>query len=94
MENGIRSFSDYDLFLNKLYASGRQIIWKDPFDIAFLWEKCPFDLARVQEDFQKKFPGQNFYLYLKAAVAVEDYPELKEMPKICKTLKDIENAFD
>ena len=33
---GIKAASDFDIFLNKIYAAGRRIDWKDPYDCAFL----------------------------------------------------------
>ncbi len=87
--NGIVTFSDYDLFLNKVYACGRQVLWKDPYDLAFLWGKFHYDLNRARRDFKKKFLGQNFDLYFKAATTIEDYPELQEKSETIQILKQI-----
>ncbi len=86
---GIITFSDYDLFLNKIYACGRRIIWKDPYDMAFLWEKFNYDLNMARRNFKEKFFGQDFDLYLKAATSVEDYPELQDKPEIIQTLSQM-----
>ncbi len=90
--DSILTFSDYDLFLNKLYACGRRIIWKDPYDLAFLWEKFHYDLSIARRDFKEKFPGQDFDLYLKAATTIEDYPELQTRPETIRILKQMTKA--
>ncbi len=86
---GIVTFSDYDLFLNKIYACGRRVLWKDPYDLAFLWGKFHYDFDMARRGFRKKFLGQDFDLYLKAATTLEDYPELKEKPEVIQVLKQM-----
>lgn len=72
---GIKMASDYDIFLNKIYPSGRRVETKDVIDFAFLYEKYRWDRDMVKRDFEKKFPNQSFYLYLYAIMSVEDYPD-------------------
>ncbi len=72
---------DYDLFLNKIYVSGRRINWKDPFDAAYLLKKHNWEIKSVKRDFEKKFPSQSFEIYLGAMVNFEDYPELPDWVK-------------
>ncbi|MGB9677692.1 MAG: nucleotidyl transferase AbiEii/AbiGii toxin family protein [Candidatus Ratteibacteria bacterium] len=84
---GIKIDSDYDIFLNKIYASGRRIESKDVIDFAFLWEKYKWKKEKVKRDFEKKFPNQSFEIYLGAVLSVEDYLNLDE-----KTLKIIEKV--
>ncbi len=78
---GVRIASDYDLFLNKIYAAGRRIDSKDPFDIAFLYERYKWNLTQIKEDFEKKFPGQSFEIYLGAVLDFDSYPELNKETK-------------
>ncbi len=73
---GIVVASDLDLLLNKIYAAGRRVSWKDPVDAAFLWEKHRWDLNVVKKAFEQKFPGQSFELHVGALCSLEDYPEL------------------
>lgn len=80
--NGIKVASDYDIFINKIYAGGRRIEPKDPFDFAFLYQKYHWDKEQVKKDFEKKFPGQSFEIYLGAILNIEDYPELDEKTKV------------
>ncbi len=75
---GIRIASDADIFLNKVYAAGRRIDWKDPFDAAFLWEKNQWPMEEAKKDFECKFPDQSFEIHLGAMASLEDYPELPE----------------
>ncbi|CUT04187.1 hypothetical protein [Candidatus Chrysopegis kryptomonas] len=84
---GIKIDSDYDIFLNKIYAFGRRIESKDVLDFAFLWEKYKWKKEEVKRDFEKKFPNQSFEIYLGAVLSVEDYPYLDD-----KTLKIIEKV--
>jgi hypothetical protein len=74
--------SDYDLFLNKIYVAGRRVDPKDPFDAAFLYKMYKWELAKVKNDFENKFPDQSFEIYLGAILNFEDYPGL---PKWVKT---------
>jgi len=78
---GIRIASDYDLFLNKIYAAGRRIDWKDPYDAAFLLTIHSWDIKKVKLDFEKKFPTQSFEIYLGALLNFEDYPGLPDWVK-------------
>ena len=87
---GIKIASDYDLFLNKIYVAGRRIDIKDPFDIAFLYKKYKWDIKQVKRDFEKKFPGQSFEIYLGAVLDFDSYNELEEGVKNILT-KLIEN---
>ncbi|MCM8811419.1 MAG: nucleotidyl transferase AbiEii/AbiGii toxin family protein [Candidatus Omnitrophica bacterium] len=82
---GIKIASDYDIFLNKIYSADRRIETKDLIDFAFLYKKYGWEIDKVKSDFQKKFPLQDFYIYLGAIFCVEDYPDIDE-----KTLKVIE----
>ena len=78
---GIRIASDYDIFLNKIYAAGRRIDWKDPFDAAYLLKIHQWPRDRVKRDFEWKFPSQSFEIYLGALLSFEDYPELPNWAK-------------
>lgn len=86
---GIKIDSDYDIFLNKIYAGGRRIEPKDVIDFAFLYEKYKWEKEKIKRDFQKKFPSQSFEIYLGAILSLEDYPELDE-----KTIQIIEKMRD
>jgi len=87
---GIRVASDYDIFLNKIYAAGRRIEPKDPFDFALLYEKYKWDKEKVKKDFEKKFSQQSFEIYLGAILSIQDYPELDEKTKeILKQIREI-----
>ena len=78
---GIMRASDYDLFLNKIYAAGRRVDPKDSFDAAFLYKMYKWELAKVKNDFENKFPDQNFKIYLGAILNFEDYPGLPRWVK-------------
>ncbi len=84
---GIKIDSDYDIFLNKIYASGRRIEPKDVIDFSFLYEKYRWKKEKVKRDFEKKFPSQSFEIYLGAILSIEDYPSLDD-----KTLEIIEKV--
>jgi len=84
---GIKIASDYDIFLNKIYAAGRRIEPKDPFDFAFLYKKYRWEKEKVKKDFEKKFPDQDFDIYLGAILNIEDYPDIDEETK--KVLREI-----
>ncbi len=84
---GLSVAGDYDLFLNKIYVSGKRIDIKDPFDAAFLYEKHEWDKKMIKQDFEKKFPGQSYEIFLGALLNFEDYGELQEQVK--KTLKSL-----
>ncbi len=73
---GIKAASDYDLFLNKVYAGGRRIVWKDPFDAAFLWNQYRWPHEKVKADFARKFPGQSYEIFLGALLDFDSYPTL------------------
>ncbi|MDF2954154.1 MAG: hypothetical protein OD816_001399 [Thermodesulfobacterium sp.] len=77
----IRIASDYDLFLNKIYSAGRRIDPKDPFDAAFLYKTYHWDKRKIKKDFERKFPGQSYELFLGALLKFEDYPELPKWVK-------------
>ena len=91
--NGIKKASDYDIFLNKIYVAGRRIDSKDPFDIGFLYKeyKNKWDFNRIKKDFEKKFPEQNFEIFLGAVLNFEDYPDLPEWVK--NELKELEKRI-
>lgn len=78
---GIKIASDYDLFLNKIYVGGRRIDSKDPFDAAYLYKKHNWPIAKMKEDFDKKFPNQSFEFALGALANNEDYPSLPDWVK-------------
>lgn len=79
---GIRIASDYDIFLNKIYAAGRRIDWRDPYDAAYLLRIHRWTREQVKQDFERKFPSQSFEIYLGALLSFEDYPELPEWAKV------------
>lgn len=79
--------SDYDLFLNKLYVAGRRVDPKDPFDAAFLYKTHHWDKARIKKDFELKYPGQSFEIFLGALLSFEDYEPLQ--PWIKTTLTEL-----
>lgn len=84
---GLKITSDYDIFLNKIYAAGRRIEPKDPIDFALLYKKYRWEKEKVKKDFSRKFPGQDFELYLGAILNIEDYPGLDKKTK--NVLKEI-----
>lgn len=73
---GIKKISDYDIFLNKIYAAGRRVDPKDPYDISFLYRIYRWNKEKIKNDFEKKFPGQSYKIYLGALLSFEDYPDL------------------
>lgn len=73
---GVRMASDYDIFLNKLYAAGRRAETKAVIDIAYLWKRYRWGSAQLRHDFMKKFDGQDIRLYAGALGFREDYPGL------------------
>ena len=77
-QHGIVMASDYDLFLNKIYATNRRIDWKDLFDAAFLFRLHSWNKNKIKQDFEKKIPSQSFELYLGALLNFDNYPELPE----------------
>ncbi|NPA42514.1 MAG: hypothetical protein GXO27_00585 [Chlorobi bacterium] len=85
---GIPIASDYDLFLNKIYVAGRRIDLKDPFDIAFLYDLHRWDIRQLKTDFEKKFPGQDFGIFLGAVFDTRSYPDLSAETK--KSLREFE----
>jgi len=87
----IKIASDYDIFLNKIYAAGRRIELKDPIDFAFLYQKYRWSKEKVKKDFNKKFPEQDFELYLGAILNIEDYTGLDKRTK--NILKQIEKKW-
>lgn len=78
---GLKKADDYDIFLNKIYAAGRGIDPKDPYDTVFLYKTYRWDKERIEKDFQKKFPNQSFKIYLGAILSFEDYPEIPNWVK-------------
>ncbi|HOK57312.1 MAG TPA: nucleotidyl transferase AbiEii/AbiGii toxin family protein [bacterium] len=87
----IKIVSDYDIFLNKIYCSGRRIETKDLIDFAFLYEKYGWEKEKVKKDFEKKFPLQNFEIYLGAILSVEDYPDADT--KTLKIIKEVKKRW-
>ena len=88
---GIKAASDFDIFLNKIYAAGRRIDWKDPYDCAFLYKIYRWDFRKIKTNFEKKFPGQSFEIFLGALLRFEDYPPLpiwvkKELEKLISSV--------
>ncbi len=78
---GIRMASDYDIFLNKLYAVTRRTETKDVIDVAFLYKTYRWNVEDVARDFENKFPGHRFALALGAVANFDDYPDLPEWAK-------------
>ncbi len=78
---GVRMASDYDLFLNKIYACSRRIDSKDPKDIAFLFEKYQWNSKNFKKDYEKKFPQQSYEIALGAVLNIDDYPDLDNKAK-------------
>jgi hypothetical protein len=78
---GLKKADDYDIFLNKIYAAGRRIDPKDPFDAAYLYKTYRWNKEEIKADFEKKFPSQSYKIYLGALLSFEDYPELPEWVK-------------
>ena len=78
---GVKKADDYDIFLNKIYAAGRRVDPRDPYDVAFLLKKYNWQKEIVKRDFIKKFPDQSFEIYLGAVLSFEDYPEIDEWVK-------------
>ncbi len=72
----IRIASDYDLFLNKIYVSGRRIDPRDIFDLAYLYKIYRWDARKIEQDFEKKFPSQSYKLFLGAVLSFEDYGKI------------------
>ena len=87
----IKIASDYEIFLNKIYASGRRIESKDIIDFAFLYDKYRWNMEKVKKDFEIKFPNQSFELYFGAILSIEDYPNLDE--KTIKIIEEIKNKL-
>jgi len=84
---GIPVASDYDLFLNKLYAAGRRVDAKDPWDAAVLYRAHRWPVAQVKADFEAKFPAQSFEIYLGGLLSFEDYPGLPAwVPEVLEPL--------
>lgn len=81
---GLKIASDYDIFLNKIYAAGRRISPKDPFDAAFLFKRHNWPEKAIKRDFERKFPDQSYEIYLGALLTFSDYPKIE--PWARKTL--------
>jgi len=77
----IRTFSDFDLFLNKVYAAGRRIEPKDPYDAAWLLAQHAWKVEDIKQGFERKFPDQSFEIYLGALLSFKDYGELDDWVK-------------
>jgi predicted nucleotidyltransferase component of viral defense system len=75
---GIPVASDYDIYLNKIYAAGRRVEPKDAVDFVFLTRTYRWPWDRVKKDFEQKFPDQTFEIFLGAMLHEEDYPGLSE----------------
>ncbi len=73
---GIKRVSDYDIFLNKIYAAGRRVDPKDPIDCAFLYKIYRWDKNKIEKDFEKKFPNQSYKIFLGALLNFDYYPSL------------------
>lgn len=82
---GMAMASDYDIFLNKIYAAGRRVDEKDPVDAAFLLDTYHWSVTALKRDFERKFPGQSWEIYLGAVLSFEDYPGLQ--PAVKKSLR-------
>jgi len=80
-KNDIILASDIDLFLNKVYVAGRRIDPKDPFDAAFLYSKNQWGKDYIEKNFEKKFHGQSYKIYLGALCSFDDYGELPQWIK-------------
>jgi predicted nucleotidyltransferase component of viral defense system len=87
VHDGVATASDFDLFLNKVYASGRRIEPKDPFDAAYLYRLHRWDPAEIKDAFERKFSGQSYELYLGALLSFEDYEPLEGWVK--QTLQEL-----
>lgn len=74
--SGMVMASDYDIFLNKLYAAGRRVDAKDPVDAAFLLDMRRWPATELKRDFERKFPGQSWEIYVGALLSFKDYPGL------------------
>ena len=75
---GVPVASDYDIYLNKIYAAGRRVEPKDAVDFVFLTERYRWPWDQVKRDFERKFPDQPFEIYLGAVLNERDYPGLSE----------------
>lgn len=84
---GIRIASDYDIFLNKVYAAGRRVEPKDPIDAAFLLGLHLWSKPAIKADFERKFPDQSFEIFLGALLSFADYPGLdRRTRRVLETL--------
>jgi len=79
--DGIPMASDYDIFLNKIYAAGKRVDHKDPTDAAFLYGLYKWERTKIKRDFESKFPSQSYELYLGALLSFDDYPGLDDKTK-------------
>ena len=77
----IKMAGDLDLFLNKIYAAGRRIEPKEPYDAAYLYKLHKWNKNMIKECFEKKFEGQSYELYLGAILNFEDYEPLEKWVK-------------
>ncbi|NPA33861.1 MAG: hypothetical protein GXO48_02910 [Chlorobi bacterium] len=86
---GIRMASDYDIFLNKLYAVTRRIETKDVIDVAFPYKTYKWSIKKIELDFEEKFKGHRFALALGSLANFEDYPDLPKWAEeeVLKMLK-------
>lgn len=73
--------SDMDIFLNKIYAAGRRIDPKDPYDAAYLYKLHHWDKQKIKSLFEKKFQGQSYEIFLGAILNFEDYEPLQKWVK-------------
>lgn len=78
---GVKMYSDYDLLLNKIYAAGRRVDEKDPYDVAALLIRNSWNNEDIKRDFERKFPHQSYAIYLGALLSFEDYPGLENWVK-------------
>jgi len=81
MVRKIKMVSDFDNFLNKIYASGRRIEKKDPYDAAFLYRIHNWNKQTVKKSFEKKFEGQSYEIYLGALLNFPDYEPIEKWVK-------------
>lgn len=78
---GIKMASDYDIFLNKIYVAGRRVDPKDSYDAAFLYKTHKWKTDTIKKDFEKKFQGPSYEIFLGALLHFEDYPKLPKWVK-------------
>lgn len=80
-KHGLPIASDYDLFLNKIYAAKTRIEPKDLYDAAFLLRCYSWEKTAIKNDFKQKFPFEEFEFCVGALL---DFDEYKKYGKIEK----------